>query len=81
VHAPPSPRALCAPNAGVGCNMWAGSTRLRPRQAKPSGSVAGPHRLSAYCVLTGRAQFQPNGRLKIENSFPFLFQFQCKFKL
>jgi hypothetical protein len=81
VHALLSLRALCASSAGVGSDMWAGSARLGPRRAKPFGSVAGPHRLSAYYVLAGRAQFRPDDCLKIENSFPFLFQFQCKLKL
>jgi hypothetical protein len=81
VRTTPSPRALCAPSVGVGSDMWASSVHLGPRQAKPSGLVAGPHRPNAYCVLIGRAQFRPDGHLKIENSFPFLFRFQCKFKL
>jgi hypothetical protein len=73
VRSPPSPRALCAPSTGVGSDMWAGSARLGPRRAKPSGSVVGPRRLSAYCVLAGRAHFQPDGRLKIEIIFHFYF--------
>jgi hypothetical protein len=73
VRTPPSPHALCAPSAGVGSDMWVGSTCLGPRWAKPSGSVAKPHRASAYCVLADRAQFWPDGRLKIQNSFLFLF--------
>jgi hypothetical protein len=72
VRAPPSPRALCAPSAGVGSDMWASSARLGPHRAKPSGSMARPHRSSAYCVLAGRAQFRRDGRLKIE-FFHFYF--------
>jgi hypothetical protein len=80
VRASPSPHALCTPYTGVGSGLWAGSVCLRPRWAKPSGSMAGPHRPSAYCVLIGRAQFRPDGRLKIE-FFLFLFRFQFKFQL
>jgi hypothetical protein len=73
VRAAPSPRALCAPSAGVDSGLWAGSARLGPRWAKPSGSMAGPRWPSACCALVGHAQFRPDGRLKIENSFLFLF--------
>jgi hypothetical protein len=73
MHAPPSPRALCAPSAGVGNGPWAGSAPLGSRQAKPSGSVATPCRPSACCTLMDRAQFQPDGRLEIQNSFLFYF--------
>jgi hypothetical protein len=73
MRALPSPRALCTPSAIVGNGMWAGSARLRLRRAKSSGSMAGPHRPSACCTLAGRAQFWPDGRLKIENSFLFYF--------
>jgi hypothetical protein len=73
VRALPSPRALCTASVGVGSGMWAGSAPLGLHQAKPSGSMAGPHRLSACCALTGCAQFWPGGRLEIENSFPFYF--------
>jgi hypothetical protein len=53
-----SPRALCTPNAGVGSNTWAGSTRVGPRRpshpilwlghSKPSARFArGPSSVSA----------------------------------
>jgi hypothetical protein len=80
VHTPSSSRALCAPSVGVGSGLWSGSARLGPRCAKSSGSMAGPHRPSECCALAGRAQFQPDGHLKIENSFLFLFRFQFQFK-
>jgi hypothetical protein len=47
VRAPSSSRALCAPSAGVGSGLWAGSACLGPRRAKPSDSVAGSRRPSA----------------------------------
>jgi hypothetical protein len=73
VCAPSWLRSLCAISVGVGSGLWAGSTRVGPHRAKPSGSVAGPRRVSACCVLASRAQFWPDGRLKMENSFLFLF--------
>jgi hypothetical protein len=66
-------RALCAPSAGVGSGLWAGSTSLGPHRAKPSDFVAGPHMPSACCALEGRAQIRPDGRLEIKNSFLFYF--------
>jgi hypothetical protein len=80
VHAPLSLRALCAPSAGVGSDMWAGSARLGPRQAKPSGFVAGPHRSSARCACgpSSVSALKPFKNLK----FIFYFiQFQTEFKL
>jgi hypothetical protein len=50
VRALPLSRALCAPSAGVGSDMWAGSAHLGPHWVKPSSSVAGPHRSSARCA-------------------------------